>query len=840
MAKEYSAKDIQVLEGLDAVRKRPGMYIGSTGSAGMQHLIWEIVDNAVDEAIAGYCTRITVTLEQDGSVEVSDNGRGIPVDKETKTGLSAVEVVFTRLHAGGKFGGGGYQSAGGLHGVGASVVNALSERLDATVYRNGLTHLMSFHRGTTGVFSGPTPESDFTPAPGLKTGKKAAKNQVGTTVRFWPDRAIFHPDAVFETDKVLTRARQTAFLVPGLAIVVRDLTDPANPTEEQFRFAGGVKDMVNFLASGTPVCDGVHITGTGSFTETVPVLDAKGHMTSTAVVREVHVDVALRWDTGYETNVSSFVNVVATPKGGTHSRGFERGLVNAVRKSYDGTRLMKATEDPVTLDDCLEGLTAVVSVGFPEPQFEGQTKEVLGTPGVTKIVQDIVSDGVKAWVDSSKTRTQARLVMEKIANAARTRVASRTQREAHRRKTALEGAAMPAKLVDCRATGVDTSELFLVEGDSALGCLTGSTQVMTADGQSLSMQELARDWAAGITHAGYATDMDGQVVTVPLLDPRVTQTLAPLVQVTLSNGRTVRCTPGHPFRMYNGGYCRADRLVPGEPLMSVRSPASATGAASRLVNGPIAADGRCHVTAVTALDDPEDVYDLTVVQHHNFALDAGVFVHNSARQGRNSEFQALLPLRGKILNVQKASLADMLKNAECAAIIQCVGAGSGRSFDIEQMRYGRIMLMADADVDGSHIRTLLLTLFHRYMRPVIEAGRLYAAMPPLHKIEVMGRGGDTIYTYTHEEMERTVAALEKSGKKIKQPIQRYKGLGEMNADELWDTTMNPEVRSVRQITLDDAKAAETMLELAMGSAVEPRKDWIIANASQVNREAIDA
>lgn len=676
----YSANDFTALEGLDAIKKRPGMYIGSTDSKGLAHLFAEIKDNAVDEAIAGFCSRIEVVLHEDGSVTVSDNGRGIPIDVNTKTGLTGIEMAFTKLHAGGKFGGAGYKTAGGLHGVGAAVVNALSERVDVTVYRDGNEHVMSFSRGTAGVFAGEGPEAKFTPKPGLRVTGKAPKGHTGTVVRFWPDRALFLPGSVIEREVVIQRSRKTAFLVPNLEINVRDLRE-STPFEETFKFAGGIKDMVDFLTPDKALSDVTYITGTGTFLETVPVLDEQGHMVNKEIERTVDVNVAFRYGNGYDATVQSFVNVVTTPKGGTHVKGFERALLGAIRKGYEGTRLLKQNEEPPTLEDASEGLTAVVSVGVSEPQFIGQTKEELGTAGVLKVVQDVVAAGVKNWIEGSKTKNQARLVLEKVANAARNRVASRTQREAARRKTALEGASMPAKLVDCRAIGVERSELFLVEGDSALG---------------------------------------------------------------------------------------------------------------------------------------------------------------SARQGRNSEYQALLPLRGKILNVQKASLADMLKNAECASIIQVIGAGSGRTFDIEQMRYGRIMLMADADVDGSHIRTLLITLFWKYMRPLVESGRLYAAMPPLHKIEVMGKGGETFYTYTQAEMEETVAKLEKAGKKVKSPVQRFKGLGEMDAEELWETTMDPATRSVRRITADDAVAAERSLELLMGSEVEPRRDWIIANAHRVDREAIDA
>ena len=675
---DYDASSLTALEGLEAVRKRPGMYIGSTGSAGLIHLVWEIVDNSVDEAIAGHCSNITITLHSDGSVEVVDDGRGIPVDVNKKSKLTGVELVMTKLHAGGKFGGSGYKTAGGLHGVGASVVNALSQRVDVTVRRDGGVHAINFQRGTAGEFATENdPTAAFSAKKGLRRLKKMTKKDItGTTVRFWPDPSIFLTDAVIDPEKVRARARQTAFLVPGLTLTVNDhLSD--EPTSDTFNYTGGVEDMVDYLATDAPVSPIVHITGSGAFTETVPVLDDNGNMTPTDIERTVDVNIAFRWGNGYDKHIASFVNVVSTPNNGTHVKGFDRALVKTIRSAYDGTRLMKANEDPVILDDILEGLTAVVSVGVPEPQFIGQTKDELGTTGVTKVVQTIVAEELRRWL--GKNKTAARTVLEKIANASRTRIAARTQKEAARRKTALEGASMPAKLVDCRATGVDRSELFLVEGDSALG---------------------------------------------------------------------------------------------------------------------------------------------------------------SARQARNSEYQALLPLRGKILNVQKASMGDMLKNAECAAIIQVLGAGSGRNFDIDQMRYGRLILFADADVDGSHIRTLLITLVYKYMRPIIEEGRLYTAMPPLHKIETTGRNKQTTYTYTQLEMEQTVAKLEKTGKSVKTPVQRYKGLGEMNAGELWETTLDPSTRTLRKISLDDAEAAEASLELLMGKNVEQRRNWLIANSARVNLDEL--
>jgi len=688
---EYSARHLSVLEGLEAVRKRPGMYIGSTDSRGLTHCMWEIIDNSVDEALAGHCTRIDVVLHADGSVEVRDNGRGIPVDVEPRSGLSGVELVMTKLHAGGKFGSGSYTASGGLHGVGASVVNALSARLDVEVDRQGHTHAMSFRRGIPGTFDADGPDAGFTPGSGLRQVRRVAKKVTGTRVRFWADRQIFLKDAEVARESLLDRARQTAFLIPGLTISVRDeRTEGEEPYEEEFRFDGGIGEFCTYLAPDQAVSPLLRIEGSGNFTETVPVLDEQGHMVPTDVERQLDVDIALRWGTGYDTTVRSFVNVIATPKGGTHLAGFERALVRVVNDQLRATKLLKASDDPVTKEDVLEGLTAVVTVRLPEPQFEGQTKEILGTSAASRIVSQVVGRELRTFLTSTKRaeKQQARAVLEKIVNAAKARLAARQQRETQRRKNALENSALPAKLVDCRSEGLERSELFIVEGDSALG---------------------------------------------------------------------------------------------------------------------------------------------------------------TAKLARDSEFQALLPIRGKILNVQKASVADMLKNAECAAIIQVIGAGSGRTFDLDAARYGRVILMADADVDGAHIRCLLLTLFYRYMRPMLEAGRVFAAVPPLHRIELTNvrrkRGARPqdryIYTYSDAELHRKLLELEKKGISWKEPVQRYKGLGEMDADQLAETTMDPRHRTLRRIRVDQAEEAAKVFELLMGNEVAPRRAFIAQGARELDLARID-
>lgn len=700
---EYSAHHLQVLEGLEAVRKRPGMYIGSNGSPGLMHCLWEIIDNSVDEAVAGNGERIDIRLHADGSVTVADNGRGIPVDVEPRTGLTGVEVVFTKLHAGGKFGGGSYSASGGLHGVGASVVNALSERLDVEVDRGGKTYAMSFHRGEPGVFTDngePRPDAPFTPFENkseLRVVGKAPRGATGTRVRYWADRQIFTKDAAFQLAELENRARQTAFLVPGLEIVVRDERphedtegDEAattTPRETSYLYEGGISEFVDYLAIDPPITDTWRLQGTGTYKETVPVLQPDGSMRATEVERVCEVDVALRWGTGYDTTTRSFVNIIATPKGGTHQQGFDQELLRMIRGQVEqNARRLKVGNDKLERDDVMAGLTAVLAVNVPEPQFEGQTKEVLGTPAIRSIVAKVVRSELAARFASTKRddKNQVSMLLEKVVSEMKARISARAHKETQRRKNALESSSLPVKLVDCRSNDVAQSELFIVEGDSALG---------------------------------------------------------------------------------------------------------------------------------------------------------------TARLARNSEFQALLPIRGKILNVQKASVADMLNNAECAAIITSVGAGSGRTFDLSAARYGKVVLMSDADVDGAHIRTLLLTLFFRYMRPLVEAGRVFAAVPPLHRVIVINPGSkpnETIYTYSEAELHTLLERLEKSGKKWQDPIQRYKGLGEMDADQLATTTMEKEGRLLRRVTMNDAEAAARTFELLMGSEVAPRREFIMDSSDRLSRDAIDA
>ncbi len=682
------------------MRKRPGMYIGSTDSRGLMHCLWEIIDNSVDEALAGHGQSITVILHPDASVEIHDDGRGIPVDLEPKTGLTGVEVVFTKLHAGGKFGGGSYTASGGLHGVGASVVNALSSRLDVQVDRSGKTHQMSFRRGEPGRFidKGKAPRygADFEPfldSSRLDVVAKAKRGVTGTRIRYWADHQIFTPDAKFSYEELQARARQTSFLVPGLKFTLRDerklpgTPGEHGPVEEVFQHDGGISEFADYLSADSAVTDIWRLQGSGKFKESVPVLDVSGHSKMTEVERECEVDVAVRWGVGYETTLRSYVNIIATPKGGTHQSGFEQALLKTFRKVIEAnSRKLKAGSDKIERDDVFAGLTAVLTVRLAEPQFEGQTKEILGTSAVRSIVSKIVEKEIAAKLSSTarSEKAQSALLLEKVVSEMKSRISARVHKETQRRKNALETSSLPSKLADCRIDDNARSELFIVEGDSALG---------------------------------------------------------------------------------------------------------------------------------------------------------------TAKLARSSDYQALLPIRGKILNVQKASVGDMLSNAECAALIQVVGAGSGRSFQLEAARYGKVILMTDADVDGAHIRTLLLTLFFRYMRPLVDAGRVFAAVPPLHRVEVVNPGSkanETLYTYSEAELRNILGQLEKTGRRYKEPIQRYKGLGEMDAGQLAETTMDPRHRTLRRVRIQEAEAAERVFDLLMGSDVAPRKEFIVTGAARLDREQIDA
>lgn len=667
---KYDADAIQTLEGLEAVRKRPGMYIGGTGSAGLMHLLWELIDNGVDEASAGFCDKVEVVLHRDGSMEVIDNGRGIPVGKHKKRKVSALEVVLTELHAGGKFGGGAYGASGGLHGVGASVVNALSAKLVAEVDREGHTHRLCFKDRVAGQFNA---EGGFRSSHTLQKTKKTKKT--GSRIRFWPDLEIFDPEADINYETICERVARTCFVVPGLKVRIEDKRNGHNNEPFEYVSRGGLSDLVESLTVGEPVTEIITLSGTSSFEEKVPV-DGK----MTMVERECDVDIALRWVKGYETSIVSYVNTIPTAEGGTHLAGFERALTRSVNDSLlAGTKklakLAKSGNDRATKDDVQEGLVAGVKITFAEPQFRGQTKQELGTPPAQGIVYDIAKQELANWFDGEGKKTHINAVRDKITQAILNRVASKEVLDAKRKAANLGSTGMPDKLADCRTHG-DDAEILIVEGDSAAG---------------------------------------------------------------------------------------------------------------------------------------------------------------PAKAGRNSEYMAILPLRGKVVNAGKATMKQVIDNAEAQALITAIGAGSGRDFKLEDARYGRLIILCDADVDGSHIRCLLLTLIYHYMRPMLEAGRVYAAQPPLYSSKWRGT---TYYAFTDNERDQIAAAH-------KIPLDkwiRFKGLGEMDVDELTETTLDPETRILKRMTMDDAQQAQVaaeMFETLMGSDVAARRDFLLTNSELVDWETLD-
>jgi len=632
MVTSYTAESITVLEGLEAVRKRPGMYIGSTGLRGLHHLVYEVVDNAVDEALAGYCTRIDITLTADGGVRVIDDGRGIPVDEHPVEHRSALEVVMTQLHAGGKFGGDSYAVSGGLHGVGVSVVNALSKRLDVEVVRDGWRHRQSYERGL------PT-------APLERVGKARGH---GSTVAFWPDPDIFE-ETEFRFETLSNRMREMAFLNAGLRITLTDERDEGK--SDVYQYAGGIRDFVAHLnASKEPVHPQIiYFEG-----------QANSH----------YVEVAMQWNSSYNDAVSTFANTINTHEGGTHEEGFRAALTSTINRFARNSALLKEKDPNLSGDDVREGLTAIVSVKLREPQFEGQTKTKLGNTDIKGFVQQTTNRALDEWFEEHGP--QAKAIVVKCIQAARARMAARNARELTRRKSLLESSSLPGKLADCSSRDPRQAELFIVEGNSAGG---------------------------------------------------------------------------------------------------------------------------------------------------------------SAKEARNRTFQAILPIRGKILNVEKARLDQALKNVEIQSIITAMGTGIGEDFDLTKARYNKIVLMADADVDGSHIRTLLLTFLFRFLRGLVESGFVYIAQPPLYKIRY-GRGDDDVfYAYTEAEREQWFKRNPAKSRNVKP--QRYKGLGEMNADELWETTMDPERRTLLQIGLEDAAIADEIFTILMGENVEYRRNFIQRNAKDV-------
>ncbi|MCD6207155.1 MAG: DNA topoisomerase (ATP-hydrolyzing) subunit B [Methanosarcinales archaeon] len=1055
---------IRVLDGLEAVRSLPGMYIGSTGPVGLHHLVNEVVDNSIDEAMAGHCTEIAVTLNRDGSVTVSDDGRGIPVYIIEDYGKPAVEIVMTVLHAGGKFDKSTYKVSGGLHGVGVSVVNALSEWLRVEIHKNGSVHVQEYVRG----------------APKYDLKVIGETDRTGTAITFKPDPRIFE-ETEFSFDTLSKRLRELAYLNHGVRITIRDERgEPYPEAEDTHQFDGGIVSFVEYL------------------NENKSTLHDPAYFKKQK--DDTDIEIAIQYNEGYSDNVLSFVNSINTREGGTHLSGFKSALTRSINKYAKENKLVKEGGGEISGRDTLEGLTAVISVRLASPQFEGQTKMKLGNIEVKGLVQSLVGEGLDEFLEENPKT--AKKVIDKIIEAAKAWSAAKKARELTRRKTALESGSLPGKLADCSERDPAKSEIYLVEGDSAGGCFHGDTEVALADGRSLSFKEIVNEQSMGKDHFCYTIRRGGQVGLERIRDARMTRANAEVVRVTLDTGETLICTPDHRFMVRDGSYKPAAALTPDDSLMPLYRKLSDINESGITINeyemvwdprsetwlfthvladwynrwqGVYAeADGdHCHhidfnkhnnnptnirrlprdehmalhrvhinqtlhtpeaiekcrkihqsgeframmsermmqpetrqllseqakaqweddtykdymverwrafydangdyrrennqrlyqaqrrywgdednrqaqaervrqyfadhpdvredfserakqqwqdkdllewrrektrqqwtpefrakrhaalhrtyyaktiaallqfqteqneldldsycahrlakrdstllrfdsfcqryfdgdairareavlnhnhrIVSVERVDERVDVYDIEVPGTHNFALSSGVFVHNSAKQGRDRKFQAILPLRGKILNVEKARLHKILRNNEIRTMITAFGTGIGEEFDITKARYHQISIMTDADVDGSHIRTLLLTFLYRYMPELIEAGYVYIAQPPLYQVK---RGKVRRYAFSDEELDAIRAEIGKDGI----TVQRYKGLGEMNPSQLWETTMDPETRMMLQVTIEDAIAADRMFTILMGDAVEPRRAFIEKHAREV-------
>jgi DNA gyrase subunit B len=1062
----YGASNITVLEGLEAVRRRPGMYIGDTSLNGLHHLVYEIVDNSIDEALAGHCSRIKVIMHKDDSITVIDNGRGIPVDIHPKLGIPAVEVALTKLHAGGKFDKDSYKVSGGLHGVGLSVVNALSSELKVMVRKNGKVHAQSYQRGK--------------PINTLEVIESTDKR--GTSIWFKPDTQIF-TQTTFHIDILSKRLRELAFLNKGITIVLvdeRSLTEEGEVVQETFKYEDGIAEFVKYL-------------------------DENKHPLNSVIYfskekNDVDVEVALRYNSSYQSNIFSFVNNINTKEGGTHLSGFKAAITRVLNNVVKGIN-KNGKEVKLTGDDVLEGLTAVISVKVMEPLFEGQTKTKLGNSDVYGIVSSLVSEQLGIYFGENPK--VAKEIVQKTLDAARAREAARKARELTRRKNVLEGSGLPGKLADCSNRDPAVSEIYIVEGDSAGGCFCGDTKVALVDGRDVSFRELVQEHQKGIKNFCYTIKENGRIGVEEIKNPRITKKNASVIKIVLDNNEEIICTPDHRFMLRDGSYIEAKNVSTKDSLMPLRRKISEIGGRitikgyemvydsslnrwifihmlsdkwnlqntmyfledgehrhhidfNKLNNNPtnlvrLSSEkhlqlhrDQAHLTLHTDEvkekcrklkqtiefkekmsarmkepktreilskqaqkqwedenykkymsqkylefyyankeyreevlerlqseqkkywadpkhkelqservkqyfeDNPEkredlrkiaqdqwkneellqwrsnktkhqwtdefrkkrkeaynktyydhtikalrlifdefndilleeynayrkeignrnllrfetfverffegnearaieavanynhkvirvedvnqtiDVYDIEVPYTHNFALASGVFVHNSAKQGRDRSFQAILPLRGKILNVEKARLHKVFQNNEIVALITALGTGIGEEFNIDKLRYHKVIIMTDADVDGSHIMTLLLTFFYRYMKPLIENNYIYVAMPPLYKLS---KGKKSRYVYTEEEKVRSIEQDFEGSTNI--GIQRYKGLGEMNPKQLWSTTMDPEVRLLKRILLEDTVEADLMFTILMGDEVPPRREFIEKHAKEV-------
>ena len=763
------------------MRKRPGMYIGSTDARGLHHLVYEVVDNSIDEAMQGVCSRIDVTVNPDGSVTVADDGRGIPTGMIEKYGKPAVEVVMTHLHAGGKFDRKSYKVSGGLHGVGLTVVNSLSKWMEVHIRHEGVERVIKFERGerTEALH-------DIGPAEGT-----------GTAITFMPDPEIF-PDTNFDDETLAHKLRDLAFLNRNVIIHFEDVR---TGREEHFHYEGGINEFV------------------ASLNKTKTVLHDKP-IYLYAEPEGMVVELSMQYTDAFNESIFTYVNNINTAEGGTHLVGLRAALTRTINDYARKYNFLKQNDEPFTGEDVREGLTAILSVKVSEPQFEGQTKTKLGNSEVKGIVESTLNAKLYEYLEENPKVAEA--VVRRSMLAAQAREAARKARDLTRRKGYLESTSLPGKLADCSEKDPAKSELFLVEGDSAGGCFAGDTKVALADGRSLSMEEIVAEYEKGIVNYCHTIRKDGKIGIERISNPRRTKKGAEVIKVALDNGQEIICTPDHLFLGRDGRYIQAKDLGYETSLMPLYE-RYFDGDSERAIEAAINYNHK--VISVEHQREKIDVFDLEVEDSHNFALSAGVFVHNSSKQGRNREFQAILPLRGKILNVEKARMDKILKNQEIRNLITALGCGVGQDFNIANARYHKVIIMTDADVDGAHIRTLLLTLFFRYMRPLIEVGYVYVAQPPLYKVY---RGNKEVYVYTEKER---ALAMEELGKGAQ--VQRYKGLGEMNPSQLWETTMDPERRVMKQVTIEDAVRADELFTILMGDEVQPRREFIVTHAKEV-------
>ncbi|MBU3896063.1 DNA topoisomerase (ATP-hydrolyzing) subunit B [Patescibacteria group bacterium] len=787
---EYTAKDIYVLKGLEAVRKRPAMYIGSTGLDGLHHLIWEVVDNSLDEAMAGFCKNIDIILLPDDVVKVSDDGRGIPVEKHPQTKKSTLETVMTVLHAGAKFGSSAYKVSGGLHGVGVSVVCALSKYMKAEVCRDGGLYMQEYAKGDVKY-------------PVKKVG---ACKKTGTSVTFQADPDIFK-EIKFDLKKILSHLRQQAYLTRGVKISISDQRTKER-FDYSFYFEGGVASYVKYLLSGnTPRNPNIFSINT--------------------VKSDVAIEVAFQYTQEMECAEESFANNIYTPEGGTHLTGFRGALTRSLNDYARREGFLKEKDENLTGEDVREGLTAVVSIKIANPQFEGQTKAKLGNTEAKNAVETATAEALADYLE--RFPSDARAITENCMLASKARLAAKSARATVLRKGALEGLALPGKLADCLSRKPEESELYIVEGESAGGCFAGDTTVALADGRDVSFKQLISEDKQGKRNYCYTIKRDGSIGLGLISNPRKTRLSAKVVKVVLDNGEEIICTPDHKFMRRDGEYLEAKDLTPQDSLMPLyRKQSKIEGRITIKGYEKEAVQNYNHkIIKIVKLKRRIDVYDIEVAGTHNFALASGIFVHNSGKQARDRHFQAILPLRGKILNVERARLDKMLDSKEIRALVIALGTAIGEDFNIEKLRYHRIIIMTDADVDGSHIRTLLLTFFYRHFRPLVDAGYIYIAQPPLYKIQ---SGREIKYAYNEEQKGQIIKGLNKTQGVS---IQRYKGLGEMDATQLWETTMDPSKRLLLQVMVDEAREADKIFDILMGAEVEPRKKFIQTHAKNV-------